>query len=452
MDIVSTFAVASPMEQILAFLAYVGGFAAIPLLARRFGGALGQISGAINDRAKGPFDRARNWLQSKGEDKANINRDRRKEARENRLARGDDTMRDRAIMRAEQFLAGGGLRAARGRDGEKINKVFRGRREATSRGRYEEYAGRRSRSRGDKKDYQARVKSRFSQQIELAQKKARDEEIQDTATAYRGKSTPELVNIMNTEASGSNGIAASIKVLAERKEFKAIDSTRDAFYEVQEDIKRGSDVAPLTNLKKAMMYLGKDQDFIKGNIDAVPHIALMIDEGTGAINPQQDIKLIRNRSTSLAKGLNLVSWERLLGKTTLKEGDLSKLGSNELNNEVGALALAEAVINDVFAIKELDPKTINLLQARVPVLKKVNVEHAAGFNLQTWGACFRTNSVQKKHFINLAEKFILNDAEKRRLVEKHGPAEAEAILELLFNEVEKATTAEEESRRSGPPS
>lgn len=51
------------VEFTVAFLAYVGGYAAIPFLAKRFSGALGQFTGTINDKSKGVFDRGKNRIE-----------------------------------------------------------------------------------------------------------------------------------------------------------------------------------------------------------------------------------------------------------------------------------------------------------------------------------------------------------------------------------------------------
>ena len=51
------------VKQLLAFLAYVGGFAAVPFIAKRFSGILGTLTGMVNDRSKGLIDRPRNFLK-----------------------------------------------------------------------------------------------------------------------------------------------------------------------------------------------------------------------------------------------------------------------------------------------------------------------------------------------------------------------------------------------------
>ena len=48
------------LKRIVAFMVYVGAYAAIPFLAKRLSGTLGNLTGMVNDRSKGVFDRTRN--------------------------------------------------------------------------------------------------------------------------------------------------------------------------------------------------------------------------------------------------------------------------------------------------------------------------------------------------------------------------------------------------------
>lgn len=50
-------------KRILALLAYIFGFAAVPIFAKTFSGALGQLLGMVNDKSKGLIDRPRNKLR-----------------------------------------------------------------------------------------------------------------------------------------------------------------------------------------------------------------------------------------------------------------------------------------------------------------------------------------------------------------------------------------------------
>lgn len=50
--------------RLAAFLAYVAGFAAIPFMAKRFTGLLGQLTGQVNDRSKGLIDRSSNAVKN----------------------------------------------------------------------------------------------------------------------------------------------------------------------------------------------------------------------------------------------------------------------------------------------------------------------------------------------------------------------------------------------------
>ena len=48
---------------VISLLAYVGGYAAIPFMAKRFSGALGQLTGTLNDKSKGIFDKGKNKIE-----------------------------------------------------------------------------------------------------------------------------------------------------------------------------------------------------------------------------------------------------------------------------------------------------------------------------------------------------------------------------------------------------
>ncbi|MCY3804592.1 MAG: hypothetical protein OXF85_01875 [Candidatus Saccharibacteria bacterium] len=58
-----------PIKRLLALIVYIGAFLAIPFMAKRFGGLLGQLTGTINDRSKGLIDRPRNRLREFGKNR-----------------------------------------------------------------------------------------------------------------------------------------------------------------------------------------------------------------------------------------------------------------------------------------------------------------------------------------------------------------------------------------------
>ena len=60
-------AVVSPIEILLAFIVYVGSFAAIPLLAKAFAGALNKLTGLVGDKSKGIFDRPRKFMEKRAD-------------------------------------------------------------------------------------------------------------------------------------------------------------------------------------------------------------------------------------------------------------------------------------------------------------------------------------------------------------------------------------------------
>lgn len=73
------------IKQILAFLVYVGGFAAIPFMAKRFGGVLGSLTGMVNDRSKGLIDRPRNWLRGLAADRRKGRHEAQQQERRSRI-------------------------------------------------------------------------------------------------------------------------------------------------------------------------------------------------------------------------------------------------------------------------------------------------------------------------------------------------------------------------------
>ncbi len=98
------FAEVSIIERILAFLVYIGAFAAIPLLAKAFAGALNQFSGMINDRSKGLLDRGRNKMKEHAEKGYKHARERRGEKSSEKTQEGSKR------LNWKRFLAGGSLR------------------------------------------------------------------------------------------------------------------------------------------------------------------------------------------------------------------------------------------------------------------------------------------------------------------------------------------------------
>ena len=98
------FAQASIIERILAFMVYIGAFAAIPLLAKAFAGALNQFSGMINDRSKGLLDRGRNKMKEHAERGYKHARERRGEKSSEKTQEGSKR------LNWKRFLAGGSLR------------------------------------------------------------------------------------------------------------------------------------------------------------------------------------------------------------------------------------------------------------------------------------------------------------------------------------------------------
>ena len=93
------------MERFLAFVAYVGGFAAIPFLVKRFTGILGQLTGAINDKSKGVFDKMRNRASEYHQNR----RKAIKAERESKRFNNPNTRRSKMLNALERYEHGGSL-------------------------------------------------------------------------------------------------------------------------------------------------------------------------------------------------------------------------------------------------------------------------------------------------------------------------------------------------------
>ena len=138
-------------EKLLALLVYVGAFAAIPFLAKRFTGALGQLTGMVNDRSKGLFDRgkkaAENWAKEMQEIQKGTREEERRVAEAERAAGGEEKARrwpfgKKSGKSWRRLFSGGSLLdsdvkkskdGAKTKDGKKrsaVGKAWRQRREA----------------------------------------------------------------------------------------------------------------------------------------------------------------------------------------------------------------------------------------------------------------------------------------------------------------------------------
>ena len=86
----------------IAFMAYIGGYAAIPFMAKRFSGALGQLTGTLNDKSKGIFDKGKNKIEgyhkARKEFKGSVKQRKAVERSSGRLG---------AVYRAKRRLEGG---------------------------------------------------------------------------------------------------------------------------------------------------------------------------------------------------------------------------------------------------------------------------------------------------------------------------------------------------------
>ena len=115
-------AAVSPIEVLLAFIVYVGSFAAIPLLAKAFAGALNKLTGLVGDKTKGIFDRPRKFMEKKA-DNLRGGQESRKLSRKADRYQKKGTAGSWPGMSAGRLLSGGHLLdsslAEHDKDGEK---------------------------------------------------------------------------------------------------------------------------------------------------------------------------------------------------------------------------------------------------------------------------------------------------------------------------------------------
>ena len=124
----------SVITTFVAFLVYALGFAAIPVLAKSFSGVLGKLTGMVNDKSKGIFDRRRKALQEGVQKRRAGRKEGKKIDRDDRVKEGANaqiggkrfkkTRRlarrgvinplDKFSQARERFGAGGSLRGERG--------------------------------------------------------------------------------------------------------------------------------------------------------------------------------------------------------------------------------------------------------------------------------------------------------------------------------------------------
>ncbi len=96
----------SIIATIVSFLVYILGFAAVPFLAKSLGGILGKLIGAVNDRTKGVFDRARNHFREKSQagrankksSKVLAQAERKKDGNRGRISRAMDAISEKYDM------------------------------------------------------------------------------------------------------------------------------------------------------------------------------------------------------------------------------------------------------------------------------------------------------------------------------------------------------------------
>ena len=209
-------------ERLLALLVYVGAFAAIPFLAKRFTGALGQLTGMVNDRSKGLFDRTKKKAEGFAEDLKGIQDGRRRDKRrERRSRRGDRSIR--------RLLMGGSYRKSSGAEKEvkeKKKEVARARQPKTAFGKkLKEARARQSETAFGKKLKEAGEAARRrhapwrSATDELyAQKYAEplEKDLQASMTAMSSESFDGLANIVLSRESDVRHKMAALATLGKR--------------------------------------------------------------------------------------------------------------------------------------------------------------------------------------------------------------------------------------------
>ena len=169
----------SIIATIVAFLVYILGFAAVPFLAKSLGGILGKLVGAVNDRTKGVFDRARNYYREKS-----------KAGRENRKS-------GKALGKAERIKDGNRGRISRAMDAisEKFNM-------ASQTGMISEKKGGRrnklrKRFRRDEKEYGnfSRAKVLTAQAYSAEKEKKLSDAIENQARLFTGTELDTLADL-----------------------------------------------------------------------------------------------------------------------------------------------------------------------------------------------------------------------------------------------------------------
>ena len=162
------------VERIIAFLVYVGAYAAIPFVAKRFGGILSQLTGNLNDRSRGVIDRPRNALRGFAQDRREGRRSAREIMRTQSMVAGKAGPVTKGRYALSRFRKGGSLIKRETQPeaaGEAGGRVRRRRRAVTDR------FGQRRRTVNEIFTEQERV--RFGEAVERAQKGIQSQEFEE---------------------------------------------------------------------------------------------------------------------------------------------------------------------------------------------------------------------------------------------------------------------------------
>ena len=110
-----------PIDSLVAFFVYVGMFAAIPLLFKRFLGSINQLTGGSNNPAKGLIDRVRNARKGSMDRSRGYRREAKNRSDDQHLAENKDApgrswagMRNLAIRTKRKHRAGAPMVSVRG--------------------------------------------------------------------------------------------------------------------------------------------------------------------------------------------------------------------------------------------------------------------------------------------------------------------------------------------------
>ena len=361
------------VKQLLSFLAYVGGFAAIPFVAKRFSGILGTLTGMVNDRSKGIIDRPRNWL-------SNYSKERRagKKAARRRELRQDAASVDPA-QTINPLTKKGRREIVRTRKRIRVGwQDSTARRKAGGRGpRPSDFLASRE-DRGKPKPTLTSSSSPIVRAYGRRQKKleARDRLIGAGAAAETAKASKEALDNAKMGIAKMSFKDQKKAVLNDQEDYyirsaALINLAESDFGEFVHDIIGEARVAqkkhgkshPLVRIVADRKY---DDTLWKSFKNSNPDLATAVDETTGEIKDQYEYKRMHR-----AKPENVVQWseaqfDRLLSLPSTHEeeiGGVVKDGSTIVDEIVRNQGVR--ILESITLSNRLSPKNLRRLRQEV---------------------------------------------------------------------------------------